>query len=103
MRRTAICSLPHVGSELRTARCRCGVLLGAVATEAHGIELRNDGERPRRVFRKRAVYDQGLRLFSTGRTLTSNSVSRSSSARIVAVAPADETAMPARSLRGSWV
>ena len=26
MRRTAICSLPHVGSELRTARCRCGGL-----------------------------------------------------------------------------
>jgi hypothetical protein len=39
MRRTAICSLPRVGSELRIAHCRCGGLLGAVATEAHGIEL----------------------------------------------------------------
>src|SRR5262245_6382351 len=33
----------------------------------------------------------------------SDSVSRSSSARIVAVAPADESPMPARSVRGSWV
>jgi hypothetical protein len=43
MRRIAICSLPHGGSELRIARCRCGGLLGAVATEAHGIELQDDG------------------------------------------------------------
>src|SRR5262245_11394870 len=47
MRRTAICSLPHVGSELRTARCRCGALPGAAATEAHRIELRDDGGMPR--------------------------------------------------------